>query len=69
MLSHLVKDMDRHIERQWERANKENQPRPIPAADKERLETLKVWSACFNIHIQHSCLFCNPGVQTGGCVY
>lgn len=40
LLETLTRDMDRKIERQRDRADKESAPRPLTASDKARLETL-----------------------------
>ncbi len=42
LLDTLVRDMDRKIERQKERADKESLPRLLTAADKAKLEELLV---------------------------
>ena len=55
LLSQLVRDMDRKVERQRERAAKENEPRPPTTKEQEQLDTVKAspWalsmSACINL--------------------
>ncbi len=42
MLVQLVKEMDRKIERQKERANKEAEPRKLAEKEREQLDAIKV---------------------------
>jgi hypothetical protein len=44
LLSQLIRDMDRKIERQKERASKESEPRVLSPADREALSAIKVRS-------------------------
>ena len=41
LLAQLVRDMDRKIDRQRERAEKENQPRPPSLKEQEQLDAVK----------------------------
>ena len=60
LLTQLVRDMDRKIERQRERALKESEPRPVSASEQVELDAIKVPSinqAC-SLHadaVLHSC--------------
>ena len=42
LLAQLVRDMDRKIDRQRERADKENRPRPPTNKEQEQLDAVKV---------------------------
>lgn len=42
LLVQLIKDMDRKIERQKERAAKDSEPRALSEKEKEQLEAIKV---------------------------
>lgn len=44
LLTQLVRDMDRKIERQEERARKESEPKPVSATEQLELDALKVLS-------------------------
>lgn len=44
LLTQLVRDMDRKIERQRERALKESEPRPVSASEQLELDAIKVTS-------------------------
>ena len=55
VLVQLVKEMDRKIEKQKERANKEGEPRKLAEKEREQLEAIKVssqllcaWPAAFS---------------------
>ena len=55
LLNQLVRDMDRKIERQKERAQRESEPRPPSAAEQLQLDTIKA-RACSPYNWPSACL-------------
>ncbi len=45
LLTKLVRDMDRKIERQKERAQRESEPRPVGPSEQVQLDAIKVCSS------------------------
>lgn len=60
LLTKLVRDMDRKIERQKERAQRESEPRPVGASEQTQLDAIKVnprlkfWPAG-HCRLRHAC--------------
>lgn len=60
LLNQLVRDMNRKIERQKERAILESSARPLSAEDKARLDAIKAsHNTCLMQHVSHSTYSCS----------
>lgn len=60
LLNQLVRDMNRKIERQKERAILESSARPLSAEDKARLDAIKAsHRTCLKQHVVHSTFICS----------